>query len=319
MFLLEPVGLSQVENDVYVALVELRRADADAIADHVRMSGRAVRTALARLVTAGLAFCFGGTPPTYLVVPPEVGVSALVDRRRGELARLQVELEELAARQRPDRLGGDALVELVVGDDAVIATATKLQLEARTELLVIETPPYTGGTPASNDVQFERMAEGVTYRVIYSSAALSTPAKVQAMRQWVSAGEQARILPDIRTKLLVMDGRVAVLPVSYDPIDPSKRLVISSPALVQLVVGYFEALWERASPVEVDIAEEAEIAARDRELLALLTAGMKDATIARTMGIGERTVGRRVTELMRVLGAETRFQAGVLATRRGWL
>ena len=62
-----------------------------------------------------------------------------------------------------------------------------------------------------------------------------------------------------------------------------------------------------------------EITARDRELLTLLAAGMKDREIACTMGVTERTVGRRVTELMERLDAVTRFRAGVRAAHRGWI
>jgi DNA-binding NarL/FixJ family response regulator len=37
------------------------------------------------------------------------------------------------------------------------------------------------------------------------------------------------------------------------------------------------------------------------------------------MGLGLRTVRRRISGLMIELGADTRFQAGVEAARRGWL
>ena len=39
----------------------------------------------------------------------------------------------------------------------------------------------------------------------------------------------------------------------------------------------------------------------------------------RKLGIGLRTVRRRIAELMTDLGVDTRFQAGVEAVRRGWL
>jgi DNA-binding NarL/FixJ family response regulator len=57
----------------------------------------------------------------------------------------------------------------------------------------------------------------------------------------------------------------------------------------------------------------------DRNLLTLLAAGAKDETIARQLGVSPRTVTRRVGELLDQLGARTRFHAGVLAERHGWL
>ena len=41
--------------------------------------------------------------------------------------------------------------------------------------------------------------------------------------------------------------------------------------------------------------------------------------VARTLGLSLRTVRRRVAALMTELGADSRFQAGVEAARRGWL
>jgi DNA-binding NarL/FixJ family response regulator len=48
-------------------------------------------------------------------------------------------------------------------------------------------------------------------------------------------------------------------------------------------------------------------------------AGATDEVIARKLGIGLRTVRRRIASLMTELGVDTRFQAGVEAVRRGWL
>ena len=56
-----------------------------------------------------------------------------------------------------------------------------------------------------------------------------------------------------------------------------------------------------------------------RFLLRQLAAGAKDEQIARTLGVSLRTVRRRIADLMTELGADSRFQAGVEAARRGWL
>ncbi|MFD0381698.1 response regulator transcription factor [Streptomyces stramineus] len=62
-----------------------------------------------------------------------------------------------------------------------------------------------------------------------------------------------------------------------------------------------------------------QIDARDRQILTLMASGATDDAIARRLGLGRRTVVRRVSALLAMLGATTRFQAGVQAARRGWL
>ena len=59
--------------------------------------------------------------------------------------------------------------------------------------------------------------------------------------------------------------------------------------------------------------------AQDAHLLALMAAGLKDEVVARQLGLSLRTVRRRIARLMDELGADTRFQAGIEAARRGWL
>ncbi|WP_244925358.1 LuxR C-terminal-related transcriptional regulator [Georgenia faecalis] len=51
----------------------------------------------------------------------------------------------------------------------------------------------------------------------------------------------------------------------------------------------------------------------------MLASGAKDETIARELGLSERTLRRRSSALLARLGAANRFQAGVQAARRGWI
>lgn len=57
----------------------------------------------------------------------------------------------------------------------------------------------------------------------------------------------------------------------------------------------------------------------DARLLALLTTGMPDRSIAKQLGLSYRTYQRRLRALMAALGAHTRFQAGLRAAARGWV
>ena len=91
-------------------------------------------------------------------------------------------------------------------------------------------------------------------------------------------------------------------------------------------MGYFvlfETLWRLSVPLH---RPEPELGSRpdqpvlrDRQVLLMLAGGATDETIARQLGVSSRTVERRVRALLDRLGAETRFQAGAQAARRGWL
>lgn len=51
----------------------------------------------------------------------------------------------------------------------------------------------------------------------------------------------------------------------------------------------------------------------------LLSEGRTDEVVARTLGCTRRTLQRRLRRVFEKLGAGSRFQAGVLAERAGWI
>ncbi len=67
------------------------------------------------------------------------------------------------------------------------------------------------------------------------------------------------------------------------------------------------------------VGEPEEPSEEERQILALLTAGLPDAAVARELGLSNRTYHRRLHDMMDHLGARTRFQLARQAARRGWL
>jgi len=97
---------------------------------------------------------------------------------------------------------------------------------------------------------------------------------------------------------------------------PASSAVLSRmPLLVSVFTAVFDDTWAGGLPVP-DEGLEQDVETR---LLTLLGTGFKDEAIARYLGVGVRTVRRRVAGLMEQLGVHTRFQLGVVAERRGLL
>ena len=103
-----------------------------------------------------------------------------------------------------------------------------------------------------------------------------------------------------------------------DPSDPvGPAVVIRGSALVRSYLAMFEDCWLRSVPFAGKAAAgedgERELTEQHRTTLRLLANGLTDERIARKLGVSLRTVSRLVSEVMRYLEAESRFQAGVLA------
>lgn len=318
--LLEPVGLGAIESALYLRVLSTPRCTTAQLAEAVGASPAQVRPGLRRLVEAGLISRIAGRPARYTAAPPGVAFDALADRRHRELEELRGHIRELAVRfQGATASGPGDLIELVEGPLAMRDRVEQLQLGAKREMLVIDCPPYFSATANDNPIEDQLLRRGVECRVIYDAAALEMPGRMEFVWACVAKGEQARSLPSARLKMLVADRSSAMIPLVFEAAESSAAITVRPSPLLTAIVTCFDLLWERAAPIGVSAPSDSPLDERDRELLSMLASGMKDAAIIRALGITQRTMTRRVAQLMALLGAQTRFQAGLQATRRGWL
>jgi DNA-binding CsgD family transcriptional regulator len=328
---LEPVGLGAFEEAVYEAVLAHPASTAPDLADVVGVGLRRVRTALLALERSGLVSQSAGAPRRFLPTPPDVGLEALVLERQEQLERVRVVARHLMTpfRAAQQRSSAAEVVELLTSVDGVVQRFSQLQRRATSEVLILDTPPYRAADPPPvNDAELDALGRGVTYRVIYDRAALDAmaPGALDEIGGYVAAGEQARFIPSLPLKLAIVDREAAVVPLTNDQSAMERCLVMHPCSFLDALLYLFESLWERAQPIATAaISGSAEgrpnegISAEDRELLVLLAAGLKDEAIAHQLGHSHRTIRRRIAALMQTLGIDTRFQAGVVAAKRGWL
>jgi DNA-binding CsgD family transcriptional regulator len=131
---------------------------------------------------------------------------------------------------------------------------------------------------------------------------------------------------DLPLKLTIFDRATAVLPAVTGPGMASSMLIVRRSSLLDALIGFFEHVWQTATPfpgldrAAPDQASEGGLLdPMDQYLLSLLLAGLTDQTIAGQLGIGLRSVQRQVHDLMARTGAQTRIQLGWHAAREGWL
>ncbi|HEX6076263.1 MAG TPA: winged helix-turn-helix transcriptional regulator [Micromonosporaceae bacterium] len=328
--MLQPVGLGADESLAYQQLLAHPRLSAPELAEALSLTVIRVRRALANLGEAGLVTRIATTSPArYMPAPPDLAIDALALRRQEELERLRAYARELTmAMTDPPRGGPADLVELVEGSAAVLAHLARIQLGAEQEVCIVDCPPYLTGGPAENPEQRQAMRRGVRYRAIYHAPTLEIPDRMDQILADISAGEEARAMPDVHHKMIIVDRRTAMIPLGRSDVETGARILIHPSPLLDILVTCFDMLWDGATPLaatpvppddedkatQLDAPDE-----QDRKLLAMLAAGMKDRATARALGVTERTVTRRITQLMRHLGAQTRFQAALQAAKRGWL
>jgi sugar-specific transcriptional regulator TrmB/DNA-binding CsgD family transcriptional regulator len=326
--MLQPLGLGADESQAYRQLLAHPRLTAAELAEVLSLSVTRVRRALTNLGEAGLVTRIATTSPArYMPTPPDLAIDALALRRQQELERLRAYARELTmAMTGPPRGGPADLVELVEGSAAVLAHLARIQLGAEQDVCVVDCPPYLTGGPAENPEQRQAMRRGIRYRAIYHAPTLELPGRMDEVLADVAAGEEARAMPDVHHKMIIVDRRTAMIPLGRSDVETGARILIHPSPLLDILVACFDMLWERAAPIAATPPPSTDGRAtrdapgeQDRKLLAMLAAGMKDRATARALGVTERTVTRRITHLMEHLDAQTRFQAALQAAKRGWL
>jgi hypothetical protein len=139
------------------------------------------------------------------------------------------------------------------------------------------------------------------------------------VRERSAVGEHVRVLAHVPWRIAVLGDAAAMLPQDL-AVPRGPVLVVRQQAVVKVFRQLFETMWDKAMAVPGLDGRRGDGGADDRQLLLdQLAGGAKDEQIARALGLGLRTVRRRVAELLDELGAESRFQAGAEAVRRGWL
>lgn len=310
------------EDPVYRAVLRAPALPVAQLAARLDLDVAAVRSRLDALVDAGLLRRSGDAVEP---VRPDVALEPhllareqllLAEQRRlaDERSRLAELLDDYVAGRAAS--GRAAEVEVVPTLSGIRARIDQLVRAARTEVLNVSTP--AGDDPESVEAvrehDVEVLARGVAVRSVYPTRLREWPYLWAYTEQCVRLGEQVRLVETPPPRMVLRDREVAVLPLDTEDPDQGGLVVWSRP-LVTGLLALFEAVWAQAEPA-FGVVEAPGHAPR---LLSLLAAGAKDERLARQLGRGLRTVRREVAALLDDLGADTRFQAGVAATRRGWL
>ncbi|MET7644082.1 LuxR family transcriptional regulator [Streptomyces sp. NPDC005426] len=315
------LGIDQAASRVYLALLELAPAPLGAIGSAAGLDGAELAAAYAALVDSGLASAAGEGADVVAPVPPTAGLEILARHRAAEVEESRIAVGGAFESFRRQRLAAynDHLVEVVTGD-AVGPRIRQAWASAREQIRQFESPPYFP-LPGATDDALATLARGVRQRVVYSRESLEHPGHLKdVIEPCVAAGEQARVLPSVPVKLVIIDDAYALVSLSIKEADVHNTMLVVQPCgLFSALVALFEQSWRNALPFHGHVTRPGGLPPADRRLLWLLAGGASDEVIAREMGVSRRTLFRRLSVLMARLGASNRFQMALQAQRSGWL
>lgn len=321
---LESLGVSEAAERAYLELLT-NRAAADL---HPDVS--------AELESHGLVAVSGSR-----IVP--LSARDLLDEwerdRAAETSRTVAEVDHLLRLHDAFSRSEAGFVEVLHGNEAVRSTFTRLQMEATSFLHSLERGPYLQGPVVVISDEQEQVSErGIRYRSLYRAQELQREDVRIGITQAIAMGEEARVYVDVPLRMMIADDRRALV-VLPQPVDQDEweraaavdgLLVRESPPL-DVLIRLFHSFWNRGTRLDALLGEGATeagagsgdprhaLSPEDSDVLELLATGLTDAHIARTLGVSQRTVQRRISNLEHRVGVQTRYLLGVEAARRGWI
>ncbi|WP_306184223.1 MULTISPECIES: LuxR family transcriptional regulator [unclassified Streptomyces] len=323
--MLAAIGLDERHESAYRALVSVGAADVPDLARRLVLAEHDTERALRRLERHGLAAQSSARPGRWVAAPPAVALGALLTQQRHELEKAELAAALLAEEYRAAAAEPAVhdLVEVVTGASAVAQRFLQLQLGATDEVCALVTGNPVVVSGAENEAEEQAAGRGVRYRVVIERTVLDLPDGITQLTAALGRDERVRVVDQVPTKLVVADRTLAMVPLTSHTAEPA-ALVVHASGLLELLSGLFESVWRGALPLRLGargVVEERPDGpdATDLEVLSLLLAGLTDASVAKQLDLGLRTVQRRVKRLMELTGVTTRLQLGWQAYERGWV
>lgn len=176
---------------------------------------------------------------------------------------------------------------------------------------------------ASKTLNHHVLSRGVQIRSVYLDSARRDKATSAHLRWLCARGAEVRTVPMLPMRMIVFDREHVMLPSDSGRV-PGKAVLLSGSGVATAITELFHHFWRDAAlfTVEKDTGDqgcEPEFPNEWKALLRLLREGCTDEQAGRRLGVSTRTVGRITAEMMARLGARSRFEAGVLATLKGWV
>lgn len=315
------LGIGDLEERVYRALLKRHRASAAVIADDLAIALDEATRLLEHLEMLGLGTHTPEFPKTYVSVEPELAIDALIKQRQRALEQARTVVPTLAqafAHASADQAGQQPVIELITNRAHLDQVLVQMYQSAQTELVAFQKVPII---LPSTQLTAETSTDAVV-RTISDESFLEEPGVLELLRRDMARGEQARTFSKLPFKMMIADKRTAVITLDAQDAQ-APTLLIHRSTLLEALCLLFEFVWEKATPVVA--ARDGEVKVRMEStghgiesataLLPLLSAGLNDKAIAQELNISASTLNRRIGELMSIYDARTRFQLGLQVAR----
>jgi DNA-binding CsgD family transcriptional regulator len=324
--LLGRFGVSPDAEKLWRLLIETPTADSHEIARRTGLSPANTDTAIEALIIARLVQR-SSTPTGVLAIDPALAIESHVgpaERQHFEgletLSALRAQIPALVDEYSRGRASVEdrPRIEIISALDDIRWQIYLAAEGCKREALNLHHSTTTEGLRDGQPSDIRMIANGVRCRSIVGARELDDPEFYSELEGAHARGELFRTLPEVPTRMLIFDRDLAV--VAVDPSDLLHgAMFLRVRSLIDLLVLLFDQMWSAADPVFTASTGSLAPSGRRARTLELMAIGTKDERIARTLGVGVRTVRRDIADLKATLGVSSRAEIVAAAIRKRWL
>ncbi|WP_327585716.1 helix-turn-helix transcriptional regulator [Nonomuraea sp. NBC_00507] len=323
----ETLGLDPAQRALYTAILRLHRATRTDLAQAMDGPVESVGRQLDALVKLGVVDERSGE---YLARHPAAALGRLIAERLDRLAEESRMIDSALGSIRAlihdydagrDYQSGPFTVEMASGADVLYESVVGIAVQLPGMELLTAIPDERTMTDFVRkfadpwiDAQKRKL---LTVRAVIPVATLTLPGVRDQLIELAETGGSVRTLRRVPSWFMTAGPEVAGLPALWGgnlPDHAYNFYLVRTPIVVGVLHTLFGELWARAVPLPWGRKGDGMV-----QVLRLAAQGMCDESIARQLGVSVRTVRARFADAMAELGTQSRFHAGVEATRRGWL
>jgi DNA-binding CsgD family transcriptional regulator/sugar-specific transcriptional regulator TrmB len=322
------LGIDSITESVYRILLTNPSGGIQQWAAQLDLPVAEVRRSLDQLSEMSLVTMSTEDSPQVQVIHPLLGLEALLARQQAELAARQQQVEEtqaaaaeLLAYYAHKQSTSSAGVQFLDGIDAIRSYIVTLHSRVREEFLTFAPggPQTAENMRASRPLNTRMLKRGVQMRTIYLESIRRDRATMEHAQWLESLGAKIRTAPALPNRVIIHDQRTALIATDIENTAVG-AVVVTNPGMISLLYTLFEQVWQSAEPFDASPERTpGKLTAQQAEVLRQMTQGRTDEAIAASLGVSTRTVRRISTNLLQLVGAQSRFQAGVHAVQRGYL
>ncbi|MDH6117919.1 DNA-binding CsgD family transcriptional regulator/sugar-specific transcriptional regulator TrmB [Kitasatospora sp. GAS204A] len=322
---LKAFGLDHASEAVYLALLRSPALTECELPAELGLTEGEVTAAYEQLTRLSLLRSSWEDPLVMRPVVPELGLKALLAHKEAELARRRHEIEQCQAAIEVVLSEVACARRYTQGEDLVGVDAIRdrlVELGAGTRFQVLAFIPGGGQSEAAREssrpLDEELLGRGVDVRTTFLDSVRNHQPTTDYAHWLTERGGQVRTVPALPMRMIIVDRSVAMVPL--DPERTDAATVLHGKGVVAAMCALFDLVWAGAAPLGDSKSRDPHgMSGQHYALLRILDQGDTDLMAARKLGVSERTVRRLISEVMDLLGARSRFQAGARAADRAWL